>query len=64
MSPLRDKARRAASETPHRGLFVLAVLGGHAQAYFNLADRLFASRTVVSHVPDEDVGDEFRRSKN
>jgi hypothetical protein len=46
-------------------LFVLAVFGGHAQAYFNLADRLFAVRTVVSdHIADEDVGDEFRRSKN
>jgi hypothetical protein len=45
-------------------LFVLAVLGGHAQAYFNLADRLFASPTVVSHVPDEDVGDEFKRWKH
>jgi hypothetical protein len=45
-------------------LFVLAVLGGHAQAYFNLADRLFASPTVVNHVPDEDVGDEFKRWKH
>ena len=34
-------------------LFVLALLGAHAQAYFNLAD-----------LADEDVGDEFRRSKN
>jgi hypothetical protein len=46
-------------------LFVLALLGAHAQAYFNLADQLFAIRTVVSdHIADEDVGDEFRRSKN
>ena len=46
-------------------LFVLALLGAHAQAYFNLADQLFALRTDVSdHIADEDVGDEFRRAKN
>lgn len=45
-------------------LLVLAILGGQARAYFNLADRLFAPRTVVSdHIASEDAGDEFRRWK-
>jgi hypothetical protein len=46
-------------------LLVLAVLGGQAHAYYNLADRLFAIRAYVSgHVADEDFGDEFRRLNN
>ena len=44
------------------GLLVLAVLGGHAHAYYHWAARLFAMPAYVSsHVADEDVGDEFRR---
>jgi hypothetical protein len=40
----------------------LAILGGQAHAYSKLADRLFFVPTSFSgHVPDEEVGDEFRR---
>ena len=46
-------------------LFVLAVLGGHAHAYYNLADQLFSNPTYVSaHVADEDIGNEFSRWNN
>ena len=46
-------------------LIVLAVLGGQAHAYYNLADRLFPIPAYASsHVLDEDVGDEFRRWNN
>ena len=45
-------------------LIVLAVLGGHAHAYYNLADRFFALPAYVSsHIAGEDTGDEFRRWK-
>jgi hypothetical protein len=43
-------------------LIVLAFLGGHAHAYFNLADQLFSIPTYVgNHLADEDLGNEFRR---
>ena len=46
-------------------LIVLAVLGGHAHAYYNIADQLFSIPTYVSaHVADEDIGDEFSRWNN
>jgi hypothetical protein len=46
-------------------LIVLAVLGGHAHAYYNFADQLFMLPAYMSgHIADEDIGDEFKRRNN